>query len=68
LSKEYWGVCDVKGCNEESCSGGMCWRDSGYWRVCRSCYQKFKEGKPQPQMKKRAIKRELNRDKYGYLK
>ena len=59
----YWPQCDVDGCEGVSCSAGGCWNDTGYWIVCPEHSKQWREGKPQPQMKQRAIKRELSRDK-----
>lgn len=67
LKRDYWGTCDVKGCNGINCNGGMCWSDTGYWRVCTIHSQMHREGKPQPQMKAKAIKREKSRLPDGTL-
>ena len=64
----FWGMCDVEGCEKENCSGGGCWRETGYWQVCSDHAQMFMDGKPQPKMKDAAIKKEATRDpKTGYL-
>ena len=65
----YFGWCDVSGCKNEGCSGGNAWRETGYWTVCSDHATKYREGNPQPTMKKSAISRENSRDKEtGYLK
>jgi len=58
----YWGVCDVNDCNNENCNGGGCWRETGYWQVCSIHSQMWRDGKPQPKMKKEAIAIEATRD------
>jgi len=64
----YFGWCDVDGCENEGSSGGMAWRESGYWTVCMDHGSAFRNGKPQPKMKQSAIDRENSRDKKtGYL-
>jgi hypothetical protein len=64
----YFGWCDVSRCNNEGCSGGIAWKESGYWTVCTEHSRAHREGKPQPKMKASAIKREKSRDKVtGYL-
>ena len=30
-NEPYFGWCDVERCENEGCSGGMAWRDTGYW-------------------------------------
>jgi len=66
----YFGWCDVEGCENEGCSGGMAWDNTGkYWTVCHKHSQQHREGKPQPKMKQSAIERENRRDKEtGFLK
>lgn len=65
----YFGWCDVDGCKEEGAAGGCYWSDTGYWTTCHKHSQDARDGKPQPKMKMRAIKREASRDKKtGYLK
>ena len=65
----YIGWCDVDGCGNEASSGGGCWRESGYWKVCRKHDADFRNGLPQPKMKKSAIERESKRDPVtGYMK
>ena len=59
----YFGWCDVEGCNNEGCSGGMAWNDTGYWTVCSKHSQDYRDGKSQPKMKQTAIDREESRDK-----
>ena len=63
----YWGMCDVKGCQGENCNGGGCWRETGYWQVCSEHSQMWRDSKPQPKMKKRAILREQSRNERGFL-
>ena len=64
----YREVCDVKGCTIEPTSGGNCWPESGYWRICYKHSAMAREGKPQPIMKQAAIKREMRRGADGVLK
>lgn len=65
----YFGWCDVDGCEQEGCSGGNAWSNTGYWTVCRKHSQDNRDGKPQPKMKQVAIDREKGRDpETGYLK
>ena len=63
----YFGWCDVEGCKNEACSGGNCWRETGYWSVCRNHSSNWRAGKPQPKMKDKAIRREASRDEDGFL-
>lgn len=64
----YFGWCDVDGCENEGCSGGNAWRESGYWTVCSKHADDCRAGKPQPKMKQKSIDRENSRDKTtGYL-
>ena len=63
----YFGLCDVEDCKHESCNGGGCWRETGYWSVCSKHSQQHREGLPQPKMKQSAIDRENSRDEDGYL-
>ena len=64
----YFGWCDVKGCDNEGCSGGIAWRNTGYWTVCSKHSAMERSGEPQPLMKQTAIGREASRDKEtGYL-
>jgi hypothetical protein len=65
--ESYWPECDVEGCENESCNGGTCWKETGYWSVCSKHSQMHREGKPQPKMKQSAIDRENSRDENGYL-
>lgn len=68
LSEPYFGWCDVEGCDEEGCSGGNAWRDSGYWTVCSQHAQDHRDKKPQPKMKRASVEKENSRDKKtGYL-
>jgi hypothetical protein len=63
----YFGWCNVKGCENEGCSGGSAWRESGYWTVCYKHADDYRNGKPQPTMKKAAIDREASRDENGCI-
>ena len=66
-SEPCFGWCDVNGCDNEGCSGGNAWKDSGYWTVCSKHSQEYREEKPQPRMKQKAIDRENSRDSNGIL-
>ena len=63
INEPYFGWCDVEGCHIEGCSGGNAWRETGYWTVCPSHAQDFRDGKPQPKMEDESIKKENSRDK-----
>ena len=64
----YFGWCDVDGCENEGCSGGIAWRDTGYWTVCSKHSAEHRNGLEQPKMKQAAVYKESNRDKKtGYL-
>lgn len=63
----YFGWCDVEGCGNEAANGGGCWRETGYWSVCGKHSSDYREGKPQPKMKKEAIDREKSRGADGVL-
>lgn len=63
----YFGWCNVEGCENEGCSGGNAWRETGYWTVCYKHSADYREGKPQPKMKQAAIDREASRGKDGCL-
>lgn len=63
----YFGWCDVDGCEREGCSGGMAWRDTGYWTVCDKHSQMYREGEEQPKMKQTAIDKEKTRRPDGTL-
>ena len=68
IDEPYFGWCDVEGREEESCSGGSVWKETGYWGACTKHAYDYGMGKPQPKMKQAAIKREKSRDKKtGYL-
>lgn len=67
MREPYFGWCDVEGCDQEGESGGMCWRDTGYWTVCGKHADEYRAGKPQPPMKQAAIDREGTRDANGWL-
>ena len=59
----YFGWCDVGRCKNEGCSGGVAWRETGYWTVCTEHSASARNGDLQPKMKQAAIKREKSRDK-----
>jgi len=64
----YFGWCDVDGCENEGCSGGNAWRDTGYWTVCYKHSADHRNGLEQPKMKQTSVDRENKRDKNtGYL-
>lgn len=64
----YFGWCDVEGCENEGCSGGFAWRETGYWTVCSKHADEYRKGKSQPKMKQNAIDKENSRDKVtGWL-
>ena len=63
----YFGWCDVKDCEKEGCSGGMAWRETGYWTVCSEHHDDSRAGKPQPRMKQKALERERSRGEDGVL-
>lgn len=64
----YFGWCDVSGCTNEGSSGGIHWRDTGYWTICYHHGQQARDGELQPKMKASAIRRENNRNKKtGFL-
>ncbi len=68
VTKPYWPICDVEGCQEESCNGGGCWRDTGYWSVCQRHSKMFRDGATKPTMKESAVRREKGRNSItGYL-
>lgn len=62
----YESTCDVEGCDNIPSSGGLCWRETGYWSVCMHHSNDHKL-KPQPTMKKEAIEREASRNPDGTL-
>ena len=67
-AEPYFNLCDVEGCENEECSGGRAWRETGYWSVCSDHSKDNREGRPQPKMKQASIDREKKRDKKtGYL-
>lgn len=59
----YMGWCDVEGCGLEASGGGVCWRETGYWKLCSDHSANYRNGKQQPKMKQSAIDRENSRDK-----
>lgn len=64
----YFGWCEVDGCTNEGCSGGIAWGETGYWTVCSKHSAAYRDGKKKPKMKKEAIAREAIRDKEtGYI-
>jgi len=64
----YYGWCDVDGCDQEACGGGIAWRETGYWRGCTQDSKDYREGKSQPMMKPEAIAKEKMRGADGILK
>lgn len=62
-AEPYFGWCNVKGCDDEACNGGSCWRETGYWNVCHKHSDMYRKGKPQPKMKQWAVDKEKSRDK-----
>jgi len=66
-NEPYFGWCDVDGCNNAGSSGGMGWRDTGYWTLCSIHFKDYHDKKPQPKMKDESIKRESTRDEDGRL-
>lgn len=63
----YFGWCDVEGCDNEGCSGGNAWRETGYWTVCSKHSAANRKGETQPKMKQEAIDRENSRGTDGIL-
>lgn len=61
-------LCDVEGCNMGPVSGGIYWRENGYWHLCSAHSFLGLEGEPMPQMKQSSIDREGRRDQYGILR
>ena len=66
-SEPYFGWCDVEGCDNEGCSGGNAWRETGYWTVCYKHSDEFRHNISQPRMKQSAIDRESRRGADGVL-
>ena len=66
-NEPYFGWCYVDGCNNAGSSGGMGWRDTGYWTLCSIHFKDYHDKKPQPKMKDESIKRESTRDEDGRL-
>jgi hypothetical protein len=66
-NEPYFGWCDVDGCDNAGSSGGMGWRDTGYWTLCSIHFKYYHDKKPQPKMKDESIKRESTRDEDGRL-
>ena len=66
-NEPYFGWCDVDGCDNAGSSGGMGWRDTGYWTLCSIHFKDYHDKKPQPKMKDESIKRESTRDEDGRL-
>ena len=60
-------ICDVNGCPGWVVAQGGMWEETGYWCLCGEHSQTHREGKPQPEMKQRAIDREASRDADGRL-
>lgn len=63
----YFGWCNVDGCENEGSSGGIAWRETGYWTVCYKHSADYRAGKPQPKMKQKYIDREKSRLPDGTL-
>lgn len=63
----YWPQCDVDGCEQVSCCGGTCWRETGYWNVCPDHSKMHRSGSQQPKMKDAAIEKEKTRLADGTL-
>lgn len=61
-SEPYFGWCDVDGCKNEGSSGGIGWRETGYWTLCSKHLADHRAWKPCPKMKQDAIEREKLRD------
>jgi len=61
------GICDVKGCAEWVVTQGGMWAETGYWCLCDKHSSAAFKGKPQPEMKQRAIDREASRGEDGCL-
>ena len=60
---DYDGVvCDVEGCAGRVAAQGGMWADTGYWCLCPKHSDASRKGKPQPQMKLRALDREARRN------
>lgn len=59
----YFGWCSVDNCENEGCSGGIAWRETGYWTVCSKHSEAHRNGHSQPKMKQSAINKEKRRDK-----
>ena len=60
-------ICDAEGCPGWVVAQGGMWRETGYWCLCGGHSDEYRAGKPQPQMKERAMAREASRDKNGCL-
>jgi len=64
----YWPQCDVSGCKGVSSSGGVHWKETGYWSICPKHADMCRAGEPQPKMRKSAIDENASRDpQTGYL-
>jgi len=55
------GICDVDGCAGWVVAQGGMWQETGYWCLCGKHSQSYRDGKPKPRMKQRAIDREASR-------
>lgn len=60
-------ICDVEDCAGWVVAQGGMWRETGYWCLCEKHSTAYREGKPQPRMKQRAIDREARRGEDGRL-
>jgi len=67
LTELYRNVCDVNGCNNTASSGGVNWKEQGYWSTCPKHSQDAREGESMPPMKNEAIAREASRLPNGIL-
>lgn len=67
LTELYRCVCDVEGCERTQSSGGMCWRETGYWSICSTHSVLWRNGEPQPKMKQESIDKEASRGADGIL-
>lgn len=61
-------LCDVEGCLGWTTAQGMCWQAGGYWHTCTEHGIVYREGRPQPKMKQRAIDREARRGPDGIMR
>jgi len=57
---EILGSCDVVGCTQISCCGGIYWSERGFWKLCQNHVPANKNDEF-PLMKNDAIEREVLR-------